>query len=310
MDGELPEEETDSRGAALGVARRRAATGLWHGSLGWVPGGARASSAGTMGGGDGECGGAARTAPSRGPALRGHTYVRVRTSAYDVRVRTSACDARVRTVRVRTAHACARRRATLRTYVTTYVRTYRGSPGPRWRGSRWGQTAKTGCEAHSQDPDSKARARPRAAPLRERRGGVEAAQPEGGGEGHAGAGGPPALRTPGGGGTRSGASSRGWRRPRTGGARPRRGLLAPLARGGGASRRLGRGRSGRRPAARSAGGGGVQPRAARWGGARELGLRGRVPKKEKHIQNLVVTLYTRRSWGFFPYSCAKISAEG
>ena len=116
MDGELPEEETDSRGAALGVARRRAATGLWHGSLGWVPGGARASSAGTMGGGDGECGGAARTAPSRAPALRGHTYVRVRTSAYDVR------DVRLRT--------------TLRTYVITYIQKdgVRPPRGPRSRG--------------------------------------------------------------------------------------------------------------------------------------------------------------------------------
>ena len=64
-------------------------------------------------------------------------------------------------VRLRTAYACVRLRATLRTYVTTYVRTYRGSPGPRWRGSRWGQTAKTGCEAHSQDPDSEARGRAR-----------------------------------------------------------------------------------------------------------------------------------------------------
>ncbi len=72
VDGELPEEETDSRGAALGVARRRAATELWHGSLGWVPRGARASSPATMRGGNGACGGAASTARSWRPALRGN----------------------------------------------------------------------------------------------------------------------------------------------------------------------------------------------------------------------------------------------
>ena len=137
-------------------------------------------------------------------------------------------------------------------------------------------------------------ARPRAAPLRERRGGVEAAQPEGGGEGHAGAGGPPALRTPGGGGTRSGASSRGWRRPRTGGARPRRGLLAPLARGGGASRRLGRGRSGRRPAARSA-----CSRAQRGGAGRaNSGFVGEF-QKGKNMQSLMVPCIPGDLGGFF-----------